>query len=169
MRILSCLSLGLLAFLPISCMEAVAASLPLECRLEAVPPLRAGSPIVFRFHLTNRTAAPIWILAWNTPFEEWRGTILAVRFAGRELPYQGRMTKRGDPAVEEYLEIPAGDSKSALRDLAEAYDVSQPGLYTVEVVGGLQDVVRSGNPPHGRDRFQPMPLSCGTLRLAVEK
>jgi len=152
-------------------MSAVATPGPprLACRLEAVPPLRAGGPVALRFQLTNRTAAPVWVLRWNTPFEEWRGTILRVHFAGRELDYQGRRVKRGEPTAEEYLEIAAGESKSVTRDLNPAYDVSRPGTYTVEVAEGLQDVLQGGSPPRPRDRFAPLALACEALTLKVEK
>ncbi len=51
-----------------------------------------------------------------------------------------------------------------------AYDMSQPGKYTVRVGGGLQDVIRDGTrPPRPRDRFQPAKLSCNEVTLDVVK
>ena len=54
---------------------------PLECRIEPV----AGSPTSIRFTLTNRTAAPLWVLRWNTPLEGWKGTVLTVTANGTEV------------------------------------------------------------------------------------
>jgi hypothetical protein len=41
------------------------------------------------------------------------------------------MAKRGDPAKESYRVIEPGESLEARIDLAEGYDVSRPGTYTV--------------------------------------
>jgi hypothetical protein len=143
---------------------------PLECRLEAAHPRLAGGPVAVRFQLINRTESPVSMLQWNTPFEGWRGTILSVSFDGKELPYQGPMTKRGDPGAQEYVRIRAGESMITALDLSQAYDVSKPGRYTVNVTGDLQDVIRDGaQPPRPRDRFQPLKLSCNELAIDVEK
>jgi hypothetical protein len=141
----------------------------LDCRLEAVPPLTAGGPVPVRFTLTNRGDNPVWVLRWNTPLEErWKGTVFAVTAGGRELPYQGPMVKRGDPGREEYAEIPAGGSATGLADLAQVYALGEPGRYRMEVVQGLQDVVRdAGELPRPRDRQRGAPLSCPPLDFEV--
>lgn len=141
----------------------------LDCGLEAVPPLTAGGPAAVRFTLTNLRDSPVWVLRWNTPLEErWKGTIFKVTAGGRELPYQGPMVKRGDPGREEYAEIPAGESTTAVADLAQVYDLATPGRYRVEVVQGLQDLVTdAAEVPRPRDRQHAVPLSCPPAELEV--
>lgn len=130
---------------------------PLECRAETAGGTR------LRFELANRSETALRVLTWNTPWEAgWKGTVLAVFRDGEELPYQGRMTKRGDPGAGDYAEIPAGGRIEATVDLAEVYDVSRPGSYRVEVTGDLQDVT-SGDAPRALDAHQPAPLRCGPL------
>jgi len=138
--------------------------------MEAAHPLIAGLPIAMRFQLTNRREQPVWMLRWNTPWEGWRGTVFSVSLQGRELPYQGPMVKRGDPTREEYVKLRAGESMITGLDLAQAYDMSKPGLYTVKAVGDLQDVIQDGTqPPRPRDRFQRIKLSCNEVTLNVVK
>jgi hypothetical protein len=148
--------------------DSAAPSQPLECRLEAVPPLVAGGPVKIGFTLRNTTQAPVRVLRWNTPLEGWKGTILQVSFQGFDRPYQGPMFKRGEPGREEYVEIPAGESVSATVDLSQAYEMKDPGPYQVKVVGGLQDVVTGGEPaPRPLEQHQPGALSCGELLLNI--
>lgn len=159
------LALALLAVFSIHCMTAATPSQPLECRIEPV----AGSPTSLRFSLANRTAAPLWVLRWNTPLEGWKGTILTVTANGTEIPYQGPMLKRGDPSREDYVEIPAGESASATVDLSQVYEVSQPGRYEVTVTGGLHDVAKDGAAvPRPRDRHEVMELRCEGVTLDIK-
>ena len=132
----------------------------LTCRLEAQAPSR------LRFELTNRSASALWVLKWNTPLEGWKGTVLRVTRDGKELPYQGRMFKRGDPAREDYVEIPAGGKVDATVDLAEVYDVSRPGTYKIEADGELIDVTAE-TIPRPRDRHQGLPLDCKSVTFQV--
>ena len=169
MNRLPLVGIALLAILSLHCTEATVSDEPLECRLDAIHPLTAGSPIAIRFRLTNRTDAPLWMLRWNTPFEGWRGTIFTVASNGTEIPYQGPMVKRGDPAREDYVKIPAGESVSASVDLSEAYEIGKPGLYDVKVTGGLQDMAKDGaTVPRPRDRQQEMELGCEGITLDVK-
>jgi hypothetical protein len=168
------LTLTLAALLSTSCwMKAhppADAQHPLECRMEAMHPQTAGGPTGVRFQLINRLDKPLSMLRWNTPFEGWRGTILSVSIQGRELSYQGPMVKRGDPIAGDYMSLRAGESQIIGLDLSQGYDMSKPGLYTVKVTGGIQDVIQDGTqPPRPRDRFQPVGLVCNELTLDVKK
>lgn len=141
----------------------------LECRLEAEPPLTAGGPVHVRLSLTRPAGPPVYALIWNTPFEQrWKGTIFSVTRDGQEIAYTGPMTKRGDPTREEYLEIEPGQPAVATADLAQVYDLSQPGNYEVKVVQGLADVTTdAASVPRPRDRHEGAGLECGTLNLPV--
>lgn len=159
------LALALLAVFSTHCMTDATPSQPLECRIEPV----AGSPTSIRFSLTNRTAAPLWVLRWNTPLEGWKGTVLTVTANGTEIPYQGPMLKRGDPGREDYVEIAAGESASATVDLSQVYEVGQPGRYEVKVTGSLHDVAKDGAAvPRPRDQHEAMEFRCEGITLDVK-
>lgn len=161
--------LALLAVFFTACTQAAvpdATAQSLACRIEPA----ADSPTSVRFTLTNQTAAPLWVLRWNTPLEGWKGTVLTVTANGTEIPYQGPMLKRGDPGREDYVEIPAGDSASATVDLSQVYEVSQPGRYEVKVTGSLHDVAKDGGSvPRPRDQHEAMELRCEGVTLEIKK
>jgi hypothetical protein len=146
----------LLALLALLTMPAVPPSPSIICRLDAVPPLTV------RLTLINPSPAPLWVLRWNTPLEErWKGTIFTVTSGKQEIPYQGPMTKRGDPGREEYVEIPPGGSVSGEADLSQVYEMKKPGKYVVKVTGELSDVAMDGaEVPRGRYRFVGMKVEC---------
>jgi hypothetical protein len=144
----------------------MASKTPISCRLEIQPPSR------LRFELANSSESALWVLKWNTPLEGWKGTVLKVTRDGKEVPYQGRMFKRGDPGRDDYVEIPAGGKVDATVDLAEVYDVSRPGTYKVEADGDLIDVTAETTDgtdaiPRPRDRHQGLPLRCKAVTFRV--
>jgi hypothetical protein len=168
------LSLTLAALLSTSCWIKAHpipdAHHPLECRMEGMHPQIAGGPTGVRFQVINRMPKPISVLRWNTPFEGWRGTLFSVSLEGKEIPYKGPMVKRGDPDLGDYMTFRPGESQIIGIDLSQGYDMSKPGLYTVKVTGGVQDVIQDGTqPPRPRDRFQPVGLVCNELTLDVKK
>jgi hypothetical protein len=134
---------------------------PVACRLDVVP------PTTVRFTLTNPSAAPVWVLRWNTPLEDrWKGTIFTVTKGKKEIPYQGPLTKRGDPGKEEYVEIPAGESVSGEVDLSLVYEMKKPGRYTVQVTGELADLAKAGAAvPRPRDQFEGARVECAAVPL----
>jgi peptidyl-Lys metalloendopeptidase len=170
MKKIPLLGIVLLAVLSVHCAKSAVpdsnatAAQTLECRLEPV----ADSPTSVRFSLVNRTAGPLWVLRWNTPLEGWKGTILTVTHDGTEIPYQGPMLKRGDPGRDDYVEIPAGETTSNTVNLADVYEMGQPGKYEVKVTGALHDVVKDGaSVPRPRDRHEAVEVRCEGVTLEV--
>ncbi len=170
MKKIPLLGIALLAILSVHCAKSAVpdsnatAAQTLECRVEPV----ADSPAGVRFSLVNKTDAPLWVLRWNTPLEGWKGTLFTVTYDGTEVPYQGPMLKRGDPGQGDYVEIPAGETAAATIDLAQAYEMGQPGKYEVTVTGGLHDVTKDGSSvPRPRDRHEAVELRCAGVTLEV--
>jgi peptidyl-Lys metalloendopeptidase len=160
---------ALLAIFSIHCAKSSAVpnanAQPLGCRIEPV----ADSPTSVRFTLTNQTDARLWVLRWNTPLEGGKGTLFTVTANGTEIPYQGPMLKRGDPGREDYVEVPAGESASNTVNLADVYEMGQPGQYEVKVTGNLHDVAKDGaSVPRPRDRQEAMELGCEGITLDVK-
>ena len=64
--------------------------------------------------------------------------------------------------------FPAGGTAEAVVDLAQVYEIQEPGRYRVEVTGGLQDVTTDpAGVPRPRDRHQAVSLSCRVLEIDV--
>ena len=161
---------ALVALCASTCMHTTAATPPtLKCRVEPEAPLTAGGPAKIRFVLKNPAREPVWFLRWNTPFEGWRGTVFTVTGPeGAELPYTGPMVKRGDPGRDEYVQIPPGGEVDAAVDLANVYDLREPGRYRLRVTGGLADLTGDGaSIPRPRERHQGVELRCGEVELLL--
>jgi heat shock protein HslJ len=100
--------------------------------IEAPESLPTGAVVKVRFTLTNGSPEGLYVLKWFTPLEGLAGDIFGVQRDGVDLPYRGKLVKRGNPISEEYVWIDAGGSISAEVDLAEGYDFSQAGHYTLQ-------------------------------------
>lgn len=111
--------------------EGAAAPPPLRCTLSAPATGVTGRPLPLRLTLHNTGRQPLRILVWGTPFEGWMAPFVSVQRDGVALDYRGAMVKRGAPGPDEYLAIAPGRSRRATVDLAEAFDLGQPGRYRV--------------------------------------
>ena len=100
--------------------------------IEAQESLPAGAVVNVRFTLTNTSSEGFFVLKWFTPLEGLAGDIFLVQRDGVDLPYRGKLVKRGPPISEDYVWIDAGGSISAEVDLAEGYDFSPAGQYTLQ-------------------------------------
>lgn len=160
---------ALVALSTSTCMHTAASQSALECRIEPRVSLEAGGAAEIRFVLTNPSREPVWFLRWNTPFDGWMGTVFTVTGpGGTELPYTGPMVKRGDPSRDEYVEIPPGGEVDAVVDLANVYDLREPGRYRLQVTGGIADLTTEGTGvPRPREQHQGTELRCGEVTLSV--
>jgi peptidyl-Lys metalloendopeptidase len=100
--------------------------------LDAPESLASGAVVHVRFTLTNTLSEGLFVLKWFTPLEGLAGDIFRVEREGVELTYRGKMVKRAPPTAEDYVWLDAGGSLLTEVDLAEGYDFSQAGQYTVQ-------------------------------------
>jgi heat shock protein HslJ len=100
--------------------------------IEAQESLPTGAVVKVRFTLTNVSSEGFFVLKWFTPLEGLAGDIFGVQRDGVDLPYRGKLVKRAPPISEDYVWMDAGGSISAEVDLAEGYDFSQAGQYTLQ-------------------------------------
>ena len=100
--------------------------------IEAQESLPTGAVVKVRFTLTNISSEGFFVLKWFTPLEGLAGDIFRIQRDGVDLPYRGKLVKRGPPISEDYVWIDAGGSISAEVDLAEGYDFSLAGQYTLQ-------------------------------------
>lgn len=142
---------------------------PLQCALKMPASVTAGQPAPLSLTLTNRSRAGLHVLVWGTPFEGWFAPFIAVWRNGAKLPYRGPTVKRADPERDEYLDIAPGEARSASVNLAEPFDLRQPGRYRVEARIVLHDVIASGQatPPRTREQHARLPLGCGAVEFQV--
>ena len=140
----------------------------LRCRWQAPAQVAAGEPVPLHFTISNTGGTALWVLTWNTPFEDggWFGPYVEVQRQGEALRYQGPMMKRGDPQRDDYLRLAPGASHSAVVDLSLPFDLSQPGRYRVQPRLRLHDVT-SQAPSRPRSAHALHPLDCEALEIEV--
>lgn len=100
-----------------------------------------GTPIVIGFEVENLSSTEVWILKWYTPLEGIKGKIFEVRCDGVEIPYEGRMMKRGNPERDDYAHLPAGGSARAEVDLSKDYSLPECRDCRLTFKGRIHDVV----------------------------
>jgi peptidyl-Lys metalloendopeptidase len=105
----------------------------LSCRLSLASPQQHGQPYTAGLTLHNGMATPIEVLRYFTPFEGILGEIFDIRWQGELVPYEGPMVKRAAPGDADWLALPAGQELSAAVDPSEAWDLTQPGEYQLQL------------------------------------
>lgn len=102
---------------------------PLQCELSVNAESGVNEPLPLVITLTNRGETPLEVLTWFTPFEGWFADAIDLTRDGRPLAYRGPLAKRGEPGDGDFLLLAPGEHSQADADLAQAYDLSQPGSY----------------------------------------
>lgn len=123
------------------------------------------------FVLTNNDPSnAYYILKWHTPLEGFRNNFLKVYRNGEELPYEGIMVKRGNPDPASYDLVLPGSSVSGSVYLEEAYDLSKPGKYRVELNTSLMDVAKDEGgefTPRAIGDFKGQDLMCEPITFEI--
>ena len=136
----------------------------LSCQFQAVP--KPDGKVLLQFKLSNTGKRNLHLLRWGSPFEgAWFGPFVQASTAQGELPFQGAMRKRGDPAAQDYLHLPAGQSLSAELTLNDAFTVPPAGALRLKAQWHWHDVMTSGKPPRRRARHQGLDQTCGDVTL----
>jgi hypothetical protein len=106
----------------------------LEAAIAAAATLSAGEAANLRFTLINNADTRLYVLKWYIPLEGIAGEIFRVERDGQIIPYQGILAMRATPLPEDYVLLEPGESVSAEVNLATAYDLSEPGKYTISFI-----------------------------------
>ena len=154
-------------------MSAPAAKLPtLRCSLVAPATAVVGQPLPMRLTLHNTGRQTVQVLTWGTPFEGWLSPFVTVQQGGQALAYGGASLKRGEPDADEYLAIAPGRSRQAVVDLAEVFDLGQPGHLQVLPRIVLHDWLAGapvGAPlPRPRALHQSAVLDCNSIDVTLQ-
>jgi len=100
---------------------------------------RRGEAVKVTFNLANASPADLYVLKWGTPFEGFRSMFYLVEKDGQKLTYKGRTATRGTPTRDDYFKIAFGEVTQITLDLTEAFDLSQPGSYTLKLATNILD------------------------------
>lgn len=99
-------------------------------------PVKAGSPLLLTFTVTNNTAKAQKFCKWHTPFEGFKNSYFTITDAnGKEAQYKGIMAKRiMPPPADAYMTVAAGKTEKVTVDLLQVYEVPA-GKYTITYQG----------------------------------
>lgn len=100
-----------------------------------------GGPVIIGFSIENLSSNDLWILKWYTPLEGIKGKIFEVKCDGVDIPYEGRLMKRGQPERDDYVCIYARDSAHTEFDLSSAYTLPVCQECHLKFKGQIHDVV----------------------------
>lgn len=135
---------------------------PVACEMRVTPSAVSGEPVQLTVSLQNAGASVLHLLTWGTPFEEgWFQPFVVVTHNGRAVSYGGASVKRGDPTADEYLRFAPGQRRQATLNLAEVFDVSEPGRYVVEPRVVVHDALAApSRPPRSRAQHHALHPAC---------
>jgi hypothetical protein len=142
----------------------------LSCTLSVAPQAAPAQPVPLQMSLRNTHTAPVALLVWGTPFEgRWTASFVQLHHQGKPLPYRGPTFKRGEPDRDQYLVLKAGETRTASLDLAQVFELKQPGPYQVKPQVVLHDVVvgESAALPRPREQHQRRELACPAVEFAI--
>jgi peptidyl-Lys metalloendopeptidase len=98
-------------------------------------PVVSGQEAVFAdVTVVNTSDQPVDLLSWYLPMADLQEPVFAVARDGQPVAYIGPHYKRAQPDASDFITIAAGASATWRVDLAQFYDFSKTGDYTVEVV-----------------------------------
>ncbi len=140
----------------------------LVCRLETADRFVRLAPALLNFSLENRCSRRVHVLTWHTPLEGLFGPYLSLERSGQALDYRGPLASRFDPPREAYVGLAPGEVATGTVDLANAYDLSRPGAYTVRFGGRLWDIVLDPQvPPRPMSAHDPIHLDCPPTQFEI--
>lgn len=142
----------------------------LEAVLQAPETLPNGDSVEIAFTLTNHSDTGLYVLTWYTPLEGIFGEIFHVEHDGRPVPYQGPLVMRGDPIPENYVFLDNGESVAATVDLADVYDFSEPGEYTISFISPrISDLAMSEDEmAASMDELGPIDIASNDVTVEIE-
>lgn len=93
--------------------------------------VKAGSPVMLKFTVYNKSAKALQFCKWHTPFEGFMSSFLDIQSSNNtEVQYRGVMAKRiMPPPPAAYIKVAAGDSVSVDIDVLKGYNVTAPATY----------------------------------------
>jgi peptidyl-Lys metalloendopeptidase len=93
--------------------------------------IRADQAVIVHVKLTNVGELPARLLKWHTPVDGVQGNLFTVTRDGTVAPYVGRLYKRPAPTAKDYITLQPGESLVRDVNLAEFYDLSVAGNYSI--------------------------------------
>lgn len=114
--------------------EAAKTADPIIGKMGLVGTAKIGHPINIKFSVYNNADTITKFCKWHTPFEKLSSKYLDVTFEDfTDVAYKGAMSKRiMPPPANSYITLKKGDSTSINFNLADGYEITKAGVYTIK-------------------------------------
>lgn len=115
--------------------------------------------------VTNTSDRIARVPKWQLPAASLESNLFRISRDGKPLAYEGPMVKRGLPTAADFAILRPGESRRTEVDLADYYDLRQPGQYTVVLTSPLQYASLSDGRQLRTARGTPMVLRSAPLQF----
>ena len=142
----------------------------LRYHLQAQGSYVLGGAVLIGFSIENLSSGDIWILKWYTPLEGIKGKIFEVKCDGVDIPYEGRLMKRGNPEPDDYVCLHPGETVRTEFDLASLYSLPVCKRCLLKFRGRIHDVVFSQREaPRISDDHLPADVPGNTASFSITR
>ena len=120
----------------------------------------SGQDVFVTVSISNPTKHTVRILKWFTPVDGMEEPLFSVSRDGKQVGYTGPIFKRPDATGKDYISLKAGESVSAVVNLADYYDLSEAGNFEVSYnVASEKLFDEKGNSFKGKATLTSEPVS----------
>ncbi len=141
-------------------------------KIENANPLRVGMLALgdgnVEVTVTNTSRKTARIPKWQLPTAVAESNLFAITHDGSEIRYEGRMIKRTTPTAADFAILRPGQSHRVTLNLADAYDLSRAGDYTITFAAPLQFASMSGGAQLKQTNGLPMVAQSAPMRVWIE-
>lgn len=140
----------------------------LRIGLMAVPDAAGAFSGKVEVTVTNTSRHTARVPKWQLPSERLQAKLFRISRDGEAVRYTGPMIKRGLPQAEDFAILRAGETLRAVVDLAQSYDLSRSGQYSVTLDSPLQFASLSDGTALRQGNGLPQAARSAPLSLWVE-
>jgi len=89
--------------------------------------------------ISNPADQPLYLLKWNTPFDDLHGNYLSIKKSNIQSPYYGSFVRRSNPTIQSYETLSPKETRSLKIKINKNYPVREDGFYHVQLQFYLSD------------------------------
>lgn len=151
----------------------VATAAPLARQAKTANPLRVGVVALggdkVEVTVTNTSGKTLRLPKWQLPAEVQRSDLFHITRDGQDVAFEGAMVKRGVPTAADFAILRPGRSYRSVVALGQAYDLSQPGHYTVTYSTSMQYASLSGGIRMRQGNGAAMVAQGAPIRMVLDE
>lgn len=148
--------------------QLVRAPAPLQVELAPLADADGQQRGQFAVTVRNTGERVARVPKWELPLGELDASLFEVQRDGRAVDYVGRLVKRAAPRAEDFVTLQPGEARQARIDLADAYDLSRSGNYTINLNASLQYAAFADGEKIQRAEGQPQTVTSAPLTLWLD-